>query len=530
MHRFFPPRNVLYPNENSETSKSHYKRSNFRMKSSSHVTSNLPNEDSNQKQSAREVRIRLVFVRIGDIDTLNEKYQADVYFEARWADTMNVRLLDLTPDQQSQLLHENVIIRTDKFDAKEHWTPQLYIENAIGQIGEQDKWFTIMKRTSEKSESLSPPVANLEICEHRRVKGVFWEKLELNHFPADVQDLTVSITTHHYIEDCQLVQDPQLRSSINREAFFDQQEWKLYEHVSTELRESKEEYSYEDENLSIVQKKHSVLAVTCCAARRPAYYYWNGFCLIFLITICAFCIFSIPPDLPQSRLQITCTLLLTSITFRWVVNRSLPTISYLTTLDKYAIISIIMLVLLCIWHSIIAAFIFLNPDVAVLKGIAHTNVYANIDRYVCISAILCYIIIHIILLIWLIRVPYKRRRKMEFLDREYAAKKNVQSSASPKPYKSMQSEPNDLVFRRASSIHEPLPLVKSPVRLKKPSESVIVFPNPAAFVPIEEETSESMTKGATTIQLEEQDDVFYDHTNDINYELKSTQVHSMEKL
>ena len=61
------------------------------------------------------------------------------------------------------------------------------------------------------------------------------------------------------------MQDPQLRSSINREAFFDQQEWKLYEHVATELRESKEEYSYEDEKFGIVQKKHSVLAVTCRA-------------------------------------------------------------------------------------------------------------------------------------------------------------------------------------------------------------------------------------------------------------------------
>lgn len=189
-----------------------------------------------------------------------------------------------------------------------------------------------------------------------------------------------------------------------------------------------------------------------------------------------------------------------------------------------------MLVLLCIWHSIIAAFIFLNPDVAVLKGIAHTNVYAYIDRYVCIGAILCYIMIHIILLIWLIYVPYKRRREMEYLDREYAAKKYIQISSSPKPYKSLQSEPNDLVFRRASSIQGPLPLIKSPVRPKKPSESVIVFPNPAAFVPIEEETNESTTKGATTVELEEQDDVFYDHTNDINYELKSTQVHPVEKL
>ncbi|CAF4338768.1 unnamed protein product, partial [Adineta steineri] len=136
----------------------------------------------------------------------------------------------------------------------------------------------------------------VNICEHRRLKGVFWEKLELNHFPADVQDLTISVTTHHYLENCILVEDEHLRSSINREAFVDQQEWKLYEHVATESRQTKEEYSFQDDNSGIEQKKHPILAVTCRAARRPGYYYWNGFCLIFLITISAFCIFSIPPE------------------------------------------------------------------------------------------------------------------------------------------------------------------------------------------------------------------------------------------
>lgn len=67
------------------------------------------------------------------------------------------------------------------------------------------------------------------------------------------------------MEDCRLIQDPQLRSSINREAFFDQQEWNLYEHVATEARETKEEYSFVDDNSGIEQKKHSILSVTCRA-------------------------------------------------------------------------------------------------------------------------------------------------------------------------------------------------------------------------------------------------------------------------
>ena len=78
-------------------------------------------------------------------------------------------------------------------------------------------------------------------------------------------------------------------------------------------------------------------------ARQSTYFYWNGYCLIFLITVVSFCIFGIPPQLVVSceigcvyifrfslaanRIQIACTLLLTSITFRWTVNRSLVSVA-----------------------------------------------------------------------------------------------------------------------------------------------------------------------------------------------------------
>ena len=89
--------------------------------------------------------------------------------------------------------------------------------------------------------------------------------LDLFQFPADVQDLTISITSHHHVENCLLVQDEQLRSSINREAFVDQQKWSLYAHVATEMRQTQEEYSFDDESNCKEQKKHSVLSVTCRA-------------------------------------------------------------------------------------------------------------------------------------------------------------------------------------------------------------------------------------------------------------------------
>ena len=68
------------------------------------------------------------------------------------------------------------------------------------------------------------------------------------------------------------------------------------------------------------------------------YYFFNAYFLIFLITVSALTIFSVDCKMPQSRLQTTFTLLLTSVSFKWVINRSLPHVSYLTSLDKYAIV------------------------------------------------------------------------------------------------------------------------------------------------------------------------------------------------
>ena len=71
--------------------------------------------------------------------------------------------------------------------------------------------------------------------------------------------------SYHGTDTCSLVQDEQFRSSINREAFVDQQKWSLYEHVESVVRQSQEEYSFDDEYNGSKQKKHPVLSVTCRA-------------------------------------------------------------------------------------------------------------------------------------------------------------------------------------------------------------------------------------------------------------------------
>ncbi|CAF3824054.1 unnamed protein product [Adineta steineri] len=377
---------------------------------------------SMNSNKAYKVYVRLMFLRIGEIDTLNEKYQAQIAIESRWSIELDKISSSLSSDELNRLLHGKSISLM-KY-AETNWHPQLYVENALGDLKEQIRY------SARKSKIDS----QIYIREYRDIKGLFWEKLELHHFPSDVQDLSISIGSMFYNDKVILIADPNYSSGVNREAFVDQQEWSLYEHVDTQQRyikeflfrednddeeEEEDRGNGEDDNANAINNKEryrSILTVTCHAARRSNYFYWNGYWLIFLITIVSFCIFSIPPNLAANRLQICCTLLLTSITFRWTVNRSLPTISYLTTMDKYAIMCLFILVILSIWHAIIGGLIFYNtPD----SRVTPASRFVHLDQYVLYLSIGIFILIHVILFIWLFCVPLKHRRQLKEKDIQY---------------------------------------------------------------------------------------------------------------
>jgi hypothetical protein len=214
-----------------------------------------------------KIYVRLMFLRIGEIDTLNEKYQAQASIESRWPIELDKILLDLSPDEQKRLAHGKPVSLIKYSEL--HWHPQLYIENALGDLKEQIRYSARKSKIDNQ----------IYICEHRDIKGLFWEKLELYHFPSDVQDLSISIGSMLYDDKIVLVADPYHSSGINREAFVDQQEWSLYEHVDTHQRfvkefllrkEDEEEDNDDDAGSSSTftntkERKRSILTVTCHA-------------------------------------------------------------------------------------------------------------------------------------------------------------------------------------------------------------------------------------------------------------------------
>lgn len=137
--------------------------------------------------------------------------------------------------------------------------------------------------------------------------------------------------------------------------------------------------------------------VSCYCSRRPGYYLFNAYYLIFLITVSSLTIFAIKPELPQNRLQTTFTLLLTSISFKWVINKSLPTISYLTSLDQYAIVCITFLCALNLWHAIAGALYPGNNE---------------LDKWLLICFSIVFILINLGFVIWGFRA-FKKIRELQ---------------------------------------------------------------------------------------------------------------------
>ncbi|CAF0732300.1 unnamed protein product [Adineta steineri] len=362
--------------------------------------------------NSTHVFVRLIFLRIGELDTRAEKFQAHVAIEARWFlnsdDADENKILSTLSNDDQIRLNNGEIIKLSKDFPENNWHPQLFLLN----IGQDCK--EVIKYTIKKSNS------QIQICEFRDVNASFHSKFDLHHFPTDIQELSISIGSALFDSEVTLQTDSKRPSGINREAFFDQQEWKLYDHIQTRTKFIKGFLFQNDEDYSLDtpghERKRSILTIACHAARRADYFFWNGYCLVFLITIICFSSFAIPPNGVQFRIAISCTLLLTSIAFRWTISNALPNISYLTLIDLYAIVSIFVLIILCIWHSIIGTLIFIYDEHVNLKSDSY---WIWIDRRIFFALVSLYTIVHVAMGIWYYYVPISRKKQMKELDKRY---------------------------------------------------------------------------------------------------------------
>lgn len=280
----------------------------------------------------------------------------------------------------------------------------------------------------------------------------------------DFQDLSITITSQKNKDEVKFEHSPYNESTINTEDFQQQQEWNLYTNIETQTRFIYDAWSNHDRPCFTISSKIS---------RRPGYFVYNAYMLIFLISVLGFVPFSFAYSSPHFRIQTTCLLILSSVNFRWIVTQKLPTVSYLTILDKYAIGALIFLVSLCAWHAIIGSDMFSSIDKSLVK---------NIDNYALISIGILYFLFHLVYISYFI-YKYSQYFKVGKEDEE----ETKEDDKKDKP---------DTMNDKNKAIEEgPRPISISNI---KPSIKPVPNPKPTEFKP----TTRSMDKNASDIRYD----------------------------
>ena len=268
-----------------------------------------------------DVYIQVSFTKIFDVDTINQKFQAEALIESKWIDP-------------------NIHSLSDSIEASEIWKPDIFIENAISDLKE-DVTFKVLPATDLTSDSFM-------VCELRKVKGTFYEHLELENFPLDVQDLTLMVASKKPGKIVNLISMQPEVHQIRISNTLDKSMWQMHNIVICRKDKIIREYSFG-------RHEYPALRVAAQVFRSPGFFFWNAILPIFLVTSASLAPFVIDARLPQSRLPSIATLLLTSVSMRWMVGRSLPTVSYLTSLDKYSLGTLLIITMQLLYHAIFAA-------------------------------------------------------------------------------------------------------------------------------------------------------------------------------
>lgn len=174
------------------------------------------------KKSPRLVETRVIFLRIGEIDTVNERFFAEILVESRWEEPK----LKQEFDTSKHFTEEKEIKNSNKY-----WNPKIYIENAlndpkqtihykIAKEYQKNKVFT----NSEETE----PGLKFWIYEYRKLKGYFFEKLNLEYFPLDVQDLSIVVTTFKSNKEVILIQNKEKLSLVGSNMTIDKHIWFIF--------------------------------------------------------------------------------------------------------------------------------------------------------------------------------------------------------------------------------------------------------------------------------------------------------------
>ena len=252
-----------------------------------------------RREDPSTVYVRISILRIGDIDTVRQEFQCKIYMRLRWTEE---KFKHMSASEKSQTTWESM------------WDPRYFFNNA-----------TKIDEEITKKEFRDP-----QVVYHCYITGIFKEVFWINNFPFDYQKLSLVLFAKCFADKMTLQKDPEKEDNIRTESFFAPQEWKLCSHVLTESKKS-------EETSGVSSNRYPQYEIRMNVRRQYKFYIYNVFLVMLLITTLTFGSFAVEADATGDRIQISLTLLLTSVAFKYYVQQFAPTVSYLTLIDKYVL-------------------------------------------------------------------------------------------------------------------------------------------------------------------------------------------------
>ena len=248
-------------------------------------------------------------VRVGDIDTVRQEFQCELYVRLRWEE----------PHLKGKDISTTSTITWDSY-----WEPRCKFINAVKLDNHETK------------KEVRPPNfdgGNPQVLFHYRIKGTFKEVFKLNTFPFDYQNLSITLASQCKSDEMKFVKDGEIDDNIREKNFFAPQEWKLCSHVITEPTTSEE---MEGDS----QNTYPRYNIRMNVIRQYKYYIYNVLLIMCLFTIFTFSSFAVKGD-SYVGIIISLTLLLTTVTFKDSFRQHVPRVSYFTLIDQYTLFSVI---------------------------------------------------------------------------------------------------------------------------------------------------------------------------------------------
>lgn len=181
----------------------------------------------------------------------------------------------------------------------------------------------------------------------KRIEGEFFEQFELRSFPFDAQDLTVTVSINCATEGPVPVEfaiaesNAQLGVDTTNFAFGDI--WELSPSITPELTTVG----------ATSKRRFPAVHLRACVSRRPGFVVLNVALPTTAIAFLAVTTFFVDVALPHTRIDLSVTILLTSIALKYATAAYLPQISYLTLVDRFVLLCNTMVFLSTLLHALL---------------------------------------------------------------------------------------------------------------------------------------------------------------------------------